>query len=120
MYEPWMTRASKLAREREMYRRYEIARQLREVKAEHRRRRQRQLHSWVSSLWRCVFSPLAAYWRWSGREDRKPETMQFLGDRLERGTPPHVEVNLNLPRETSARAQNDAGSAELWRRIASR
>jgi hypothetical protein len=88
MYDPWVTRASKLASEREIYRRYEIACQLREVKAEHRRRRQRQLRSWVSSLWRCVFSPLAAYWRWSGREDRKPETMQFLGDRLERGTPP--------------------------------
>ena len=39
---------------------------------------------------------------------------------VERGTPPHVEVNLNLPREGSARAQNDAGYAELWRRIASR
>jgi len=39
---------------------------------------------------------------------------------VERGTPPHVEVNLNLPREGSARAQNDAGYAELWRRLASR
>jgi len=45
------------------------------------------------------------------------ETARIL---VERGTPPHVEVNLNLPRETSARAQNDAGYAELWRRIASR
>ena len=39
---------------------------------------------------------------------------------IERGTTPHVEVNLNLPREGSARAHNDAGYAELWRRIASR
>jgi len=45
------------------------------------------------------------------------ETARIL---VERGTPPHVEVNLNLPREKSARAQNDAGYAELWRRIASR
>ena len=45
------------------------------------------------------------------------ETARIL---VERGTPPHVEVNLNLPREGSARAQNDAGYAELWRRIASR
>jgi uncharacterized phosphosugar-binding protein len=45
------------------------------------------------------------------------ETARVL---VERGTPPHVEVNLNLPREGSARAQNDAGYAELWRRIASR
>ena len=45
------------------------------------------------------------------------ETARIL---VQRGTPPHVEVNLNLPRETSARAQNDAGYAELWRRIASR
>ncbi len=45
------------------------------------------------------------------------ETAKIL---VERGTPPHVEVNLNLPREGSARAQNDAGYAELWRRIASR
>ncbi len=45
------------------------------------------------------------------------ETARML---VERGTPPHVEVNLNLPREKSARAQNDAGYAELWRRIASR
>jgi hypothetical protein len=87
MYDPWLPPASKLAREREIYRRYVIACQLREVKAKHRRRRQRQLRSWVSSLGRCVCSPLAAYWRWSGREDRKPETMQFLEDRLERGTP---------------------------------
>lgn len=39
---------------------------------------------------------------------------------VERGTPPHVEVNLNLPRESSARAHNDEGYAELWRRLASR
>ncbi len=45
------------------------------------------------------------------------ETARIL---VERGTPPHVEVNLNVPREGSARAQNDAGYAELWRRIASR
>ena len=45
------------------------------------------------------------------------ETARIL---VERGTPPHVEVNLNLPREGSARAQNDAGYAELWRRLASR
>ena len=36
------------------------------------------------------------------------------------GSPPHVEVNLNLPRETSARAHNNAGYAELWRRVAER
>jgi uncharacterized phosphosugar-binding protein len=45
------------------------------------------------------------------------ETAQVL---VERGTPPHVEVNLNLPRESSARAHNDAGYAALWRRIAAR
>jgi uncharacterized phosphosugar-binding protein len=45
------------------------------------------------------------------------ETARFL---VEQGTPPHVEVNLNLPRETSARAHNDAGYAELWRRLRSR
>jgi len=45
------------------------------------------------------------------------ETARIL---VERGTPPHVEVNLNLPREGSAREQNDAGYAELWRRLASR
>ena len=39
---------------------------------------------------------------------------------VERGTPPHVEVNLNLPRETSGRAHNDVGYAELWRRLCSR
>jgi uncharacterized phosphosugar-binding protein len=33
---------------------------------------------------------------------------------------PHVEVNMNLPREGSAREQNDAGYAELWRRLSSR
>ena len=43
------------------------------------------------------------------------ETAKVL---VERGTPPHVEVN--LPRESSARAHNDAGYAELWRRLASR
>jgi uncharacterized phosphosugar-binding protein len=37
-----------------------------------------------------------------------------------RGTPPHVEVNINLPRETSAREHNDAGYEEQWRRIARR
>jgi uncharacterized phosphosugar-binding protein len=39
---------------------------------------------------------------------------------VERGQHPHVEVNLNLPREGSAREQNDAGYAELWRRVADR
>lgn len=39
---------------------------------------------------------------------------------LECGVVPHVEVNLNLPRESSARAHNDAGYAELWRRLAER
>lgn len=37
-----------------------------------------------------------------------------------RGQTPHVEVNMNLPREGSAREQNDAGYAELWRRLSSR
>jgi uncharacterized phosphosugar-binding protein len=37
-----------------------------------------------------------------------------------RGQAPHVEVNMNLPREGSAKAQNDAGYAELWRRLSSR
>jgi uncharacterized phosphosugar-binding protein len=37
-----------------------------------------------------------------------------------RGQMPHVEVNMNLPREGSAREQNDAGYAELWRRLSSR
>src|SRR5207247_675315 len=31
-----------------------------------------------------------------------------------RGRPPHVEVNLNLPRERSAREHNDAGYEQLW------
>lgn len=39
---------------------------------------------------------------------------------LERGVTPHVEVNLNLPREGSAREQNNAGYAELRRRVSSR
>jgi uncharacterized phosphosugar-binding protein len=39
---------------------------------------------------------------------------------VSRGVTPHVEVNLNLPRETSAREHNDAGYAELWRRVARR
>jgi hypothetical protein len=39
---------------------------------------------------------------------------------LERGVTPHVEVNLNLPREGSAREQNNAGYAELRRRVNSR
>jgi len=39
---------------------------------------------------------------------------------VERGTPPHVEANLNLARETSARAHNDAGYEELWRRLSER
>ena len=39
---------------------------------------------------------------------------------VERGRQPHVEVNLNLPREGSARDQNNAGYAELWRRVAER
>jgi uncharacterized phosphosugar-binding protein len=39
------------------------------------------------------------------------ETAQAL---VERGTPPHVEVNLNLPRESSAREQNNAGNEQLW------
>lgn len=88
MYDPWMTRALQLDREREMNRRYELARQLREVRAEHQLQRQHQLRSWVSSLVRRVFSPLAPYWRWSVHEDRKPEIMQFMENRLERGTPP--------------------------------
>lgn len=45
------------------------------------------------------------------------ETARLL---VERGTPPHVEVNLNLPRESSARAHNDAGYAELRRRLTAR
>jgi uncharacterized phosphosugar-binding protein len=39
---------------------------------------------------------------------------------VERGHHPHVEVNLNLPREQSARQHNNAGYAELWRRVAER
>jgi uncharacterized phosphosugar-binding protein len=39
---------------------------------------------------------------------------------VEAGQPPHVEVNLNLPRESSARAHNNAGYEELRRRLASR
>jgi len=39
---------------------------------------------------------------------------------IERGQQPHVEVNMNLPREGSAREQNNAGYAELWRRLAPR
>jgi uncharacterized phosphosugar-binding protein len=38
----------------------------------------------------------------------------------ERGQPPRVEVNLNLPMETSAREHNDVGYRELWRRLADR
>jgi uncharacterized phosphosugar-binding protein len=37
-----------------------------------------------------------------------------------RGQEPHVEVNLNLPRERSAREHNDAGYEQLWRRLAGR
>jgi uncharacterized phosphosugar-binding protein len=36
------------------------------------------------------------------------------------GAIPHVEVNLNLPRETSAREHNDAGYEEQWKRIVRR
>jgi uncharacterized phosphosugar-binding protein len=36
------------------------------------------------------------------------------------GQQPHVEVNLNLPRESSARAHNNAGYEELRRRLSSR
>jgi uncharacterized phosphosugar-binding protein len=39
---------------------------------------------------------------------------------VERGTAPHVEMNLNLPRETSVREHNDHGYQELWRRLANR
>jgi uncharacterized phosphosugar-binding protein len=39
---------------------------------------------------------------------------------VERGQQPHVEVNLNLPREGSAREQNNQGYDELWRRLAAR
>jgi hypothetical protein len=38
----------------------------------------------------------------------------------ERGEAPHVEVNMNLPMETSAREHNDVGYRELWRRLADR
>jgi uncharacterized phosphosugar-binding protein len=38
----------------------------------------------------------------------------------QRGEAPHVEVNLNLPMETSAREHNDVGYRELWRRLADR
>jgi uncharacterized phosphosugar-binding protein len=37
-----------------------------------------------------------------------------------RGAPPHVEVNLNLPRESSAREHNNAGYEQLWQRLARR
>jgi uncharacterized phosphosugar-binding protein len=37
-----------------------------------------------------------------------------------RGQKPHVEVNLNLPRESSAREHNDTGYDELWERLARR
>jgi uncharacterized phosphosugar-binding protein len=37
-----------------------------------------------------------------------------------RGQAPHVEVNLNLPREQSAREHNDAGYEQLWQRLARR
>jgi len=37
-----------------------------------------------------------------------------------RGEPPHVEVNLNLPRESSAREHNNAGYEQLWQRLARR
>jgi uncharacterized phosphosugar-binding protein len=37
-----------------------------------------------------------------------------------RGQPPHVEVNLNLPRDQSARTHNDVGYEQLWQRIARR
>jgi uncharacterized phosphosugar-binding protein len=38
----------------------------------------------------------------------------------EQGATPHVEVNLNLPMDTSAREHNDVGYRELWRRLADR
>jgi uncharacterized phosphosugar-binding protein len=45
------------------------------------------------------------------------ETARVL---VARGTPPHVEVNLNLPRESSAREQNNEGYDQLWQRLAAR
>jgi uncharacterized phosphosugar-binding protein len=39
---------------------------------------------------------------------------------VERGQKPHIEVNLNLPRESSAREHNDTGYDELWERLARR
>jgi uncharacterized phosphosugar-binding protein len=36
------------------------------------------------------------------------------------GATPHVEANLNLPMEASAREHNDVGYLELWRRLADR
>jgi uncharacterized phosphosugar-binding protein len=45
------------------------------------------------------------------------ETASLL---VARGRPPHVEVNLNLPREQSAREHNDAGYEQLWQRLARR
>jgi uncharacterized phosphosugar-binding protein len=45
------------------------------------------------------------------------ETASLL---VARGETPHVEVNLNLPREQSAREHNDAGYEQLWQRLARR
>lgn len=45
------------------------------------------------------------------------ETARVL---VARGTPPHVELNLNLPLETSAREHNDRGYAELRQRLGNR
>jgi len=92
MHDPWMTRALRLDGEREMNRRYEIARQLREAKVEHKLQRQRQLRFWVTSLLRWGVSPLAPYSRCSVRDDRRPEIMQLVGNKVERGTPPSAAL----------------------------
>jgi hypothetical protein len=54
MYDPLMMKAITLDRERDMNRRVELARQLREVKAARRLQRQHQLRDWASSLLRYV------------------------------------------------------------------
>jgi hypothetical protein len=54
MYDPLMIKALALDRERDMNRRVELARQLREVKAERKLQRRRRISDWASSLLRYV------------------------------------------------------------------
>jgi hypothetical protein len=60
MYDPLMVKALALDREREINRRVELARQLREAKAERKLQRGRQARNWASSLLRSVLDQASA------------------------------------------------------------